>query len=353
MVAEPFEWSQYLSAPIDPSVVEDCRTRCVAAFREQRDNLTKCYRTFRPKRIACMGAGCLNDIPVDVFLRGGSRVSLIEWIPRIAELGFQRDLIRHENNKYACLVCELDACPEQVCQGFVKSQPRRSGVCDNFQLIDGPSCRCAGYTAGPSPQFVTADVTLGRAGEFARRMTAAALTCETAVQCFQKAIEVCQDCTAIREELPLQTGSMDLVTSSMVVSQFEHEPYGFFSKLLAGRYGDDLVQHEKELTPLMETLRTKLFEMLLDAHLSEIYRAVNKEHGKVYFSVELFSSLLQPEEDQYFLVQGMPQTLEKLRTLFLFDFTVVPLQRTYRRIKMGAQAFIIQSYVLTPITASR
>jgi hypothetical protein len=102
----------------------------------------------------------------------------------------------------------------------------------------------------------------------------------------------------------------------------------------------------------METLRTNLFELLMDAHLSEIYRVVNKEHGKVYFSVELFSSQPQPEKDQYFLVQGMPQVLEKLRTLFLFDFSVIPLQRAYRRTKMGAQSSIIQSYVLTPIPAS-
>jgi len=353
MVAELSEWSQYLSAPIDPQAVEDRRTQCDAAFRDQQDNLIKCYRTFKPKTIACMGAGCLTDIPVDVFLRGGSRVALIDWIPQITELGFQRDLVRRDGNKYACLVCEVETCPEQVCQGFAKSQSRRGGVCDNFRLSDNPSCcRCAGYKAGPSPLFLTAEVTQGRAGQFAQRMTAAALTCDTAAQCFQKAIDVCHDCAEIREELPLPTGSIDLVTSSMVVSQFEYEPYGFFSKLLARRYGADALLHDTALIPLMETLRTKLFELLMDAHLSEIYRVVNKDHGKVYFSVELFSSQPQLEKDQYFLVQGMPQVLEKLRTLFLFDFSVIPLQRAYRRTKMGAQSSIIQSYVLTPIPAS-
>lgn len=96
MVAELSEWSQYLSAPMAPQTVEDRRTQCDAAFRDQQDNLIKCYRTFKPKTIACMGSGCLTDIPVDVFLRGGSRVALIDWLPRITELGFQRDLVRRE-----------------------------------------------------------------------------------------------------------------------------------------------------------------------------------------------------------------------------------------------------------------
>ena len=352
MVTELSEWSQYLSAPLDPQTVEDRRTQCDTAFRDQQDNLVKCYRTFKPKTIACMGAGRLTDIPVDVFLRGGSQVTLIDWIPQITQLGFQRDLVRREGKKYACLVCEIETCPEQICQGFSKSQSCRGGVCDNFRLSNDPHCLCAGYQAGPSPRFVTAEVTQGRASQFAQRITAAALTCDTAAQCFQKAIEVCQDCADIREELPLPTGSIDLVTSSMVVSQFEYEPYGFFSKLLARRYGADALLHDITLIPLMETLRTKLFELLMDAHLSEIYRVVNKNHGKVYFSVELFSSQSQPEEEQYFLVQGMPQVFEKLRTLFLFDFSVIPLQRAYRRAKMGAQTSIIQSYVLTPIPAS-
>lgn len=353
MVAELSEWSQYLSAPMAPQTVEDRRTQCDAAFRDQQDNLIKCYRTFKPKTIACMGSGCLTDIPVDVFLRGGSRVALIDWLPRITELGFQRDLVRREGKKYACLVCEVETCPEQICQGFSKSQSRHGGVCDNFRLSNDSHCLCAGYQAGPSPRFVTAEVTQGRAGQFAQRMTAAAKTCDTVAQCFQKAIEICQDCADIHEELPLQTGSIDLVTSSMVVSQFEYEPYGFFSKLLARRYGADALLHDTALIPLMETLRTKLFELLMDAHLSELYRVVNKDHGKVYFSVELFSSQSQPQDDQYFLVQGMPQVLEKLRTLFLFDFSVIPLQRAYRRAKMGAQTSIIQSYVLTPISASQ
>lgn len=353
MVAELSEWSQYLNAPLDPRTMENRRTQCAAAFRDQQDNLIKCYRTFTPKTIACMGAGCLTDIPVDVFLRGDSRVTLIDWIPQITEIGFQRDLVRREGKKYACLVCEVETCPEQICQGFAKSQSRLGGVCDNFSLSDDPNCLCAGYQAGPSPRFVTAEVTQGRAGQFAQRMTAAAPTCDTAAQCFQKAIEICQDCADIHEELPLQTGSIDLVTSSMVVSQFEYEPYGFFSKLLARRYGADSLLHDTALIPLMETLRTKLFELLMDAHLSELYRVVNKDHGKVYFSVELFSSQSQPQEDQYFLVQGMPQVLEKLRTLFLFDFSVIPLQRAYRRTKVGDQTSIIQSYVLTPIPASQ
>jgi hypothetical protein len=196
---------------------------------------------------------------------------------------------------------------------------------------------------------VTADATLGRASEFAQRVPPLVQTCETVSQCFQKAIEVCRECTAIREELPFPTGSMDLVTSSMVVSQFEHEPYGYFSKLLARRYGAELVQQETQLLPLMERLRSDLLEMMLDAHIEEMYRVVNKERGTAYFSVELFSSLPEPESDRYFLVQQIPQALEKLRTYFTFDFTIIPPERVLRRAMMRTQSSIIQSFVLRPL----
>ena len=343
------EWSEYCNAQIDPHVVESYRTRCATAFRDQRDNLTKLYRAFKPKQIACMGAGFLNDIPINLFLRGGSHVALIDWVPRVSEHGFQRDLIRREGKQYTCLACELGSCPEDVCQKFTRTYSGHGKVCDNFQPVDGPSCQCASYAPGSEPRFVQADVTQGCASEFAQRVPPLGQTCKTASQCFSKAIEICHDCAAIREELPLPTGSMDLVTSSMVVSQFDHEPYGYFSKFLVHRYGDELAQQETTLIPLMQQLRSDLFEMMLDAHIREMYRLVNKESGMVYFSSELFSSMPEPEHDRYYPVQLIPQALEKLRNYFTFDSKIIPLEHALRRTRMDTQFSIIQSYVLRPL----
>ena len=133
----------------------------------------------------------------------------------------------------------------------------------------------------------------------------------------------------------------------MVVSQFDSEPYLYFSKLLKLEFGRERIfRKEKILLPLMEALRKTLFKIQLDGHVKELYRLVNKAQGNVYFSVELFRSL--PERDEFFLVHEMPYVLNILSNYFLFDFTLFPLESTLKRMEIGEGRSVIQSYLLTP-----
>lgn len=60
--------------------------------------------------------------------------------------------------------------------------------------------------------------------------------------------------------------------SSMVVSQFDHEPYAFFSKLVTLQFGSCLWAEEEQLRPLMEKLRSELFRLQVEGHVREIHR---------------------------------------------------------------------------------
>jgi hypothetical protein len=222
-----------------------------------------------------------------------------------------------------------------------------SRVCDNFSLVEGPRLRCAHYRPGVEPHFVTADVTCGRATRFARRAGRLVASSKTPQQCFRKALAECQHCVALQEEVAIPSGSLDLVTSSMVVSQFDHEPYTFFSKLLALHFGPRLLAEERQLLPLMGKLRAELFRVQIAGHVRELHRLVNKERGKVYFSVELFRSL--PASGTFFLVHEIPQAMAVLGQYFVFDFTAIPPERALRSIQTAAGTSIIQSYVLLPL----
>lgn len=95
--------------------------------------------------------------------------------------------------------------------------------------------------------FLEADVTLGRATAFARRVERWVGFSKTPAQAFRKAIDELSRCSTVNEKIAIPPDSLDLVTSSMVVSQFDHEPYTFFSKLLALQFGSRLLAEEARL----------------------------------------------------------------------------------------------------------
>ena len=348
MTQPTLDWESYLSVAQPDEMAAQCRRACAPVFKNQRDNLGRLHGVIGPKRVACLGAGCLNDIPVDEFLRRGSEVYLADWIPRISECGFQGDLIRREGETHTCFVCDVPCSPERFCAGFYKAEPQPGGVCDNFRLIEeGLRLGCASYRPGVQPHFLTADITLGRASGFAKRVTRLVASCHSPEKCFRRAIEVCRQCATLNEELLIPSDSIDMVTSSMVLSQFDHEPYGYFSKLLAQQFGARLLREERKLTPWMERLRTELFRIQAEGHVKEMYRLVNKKHGKVYFSVELFHAT--PDSEEFFLVREIPEAMTILQKYFAFDFKTLPYEQTLQKIVMPSGSSIIQSYVLTPL----
>jgi hypothetical protein len=140
----------------------------------------------------------------------------------------------------------------------------------------------------------------------------------------------------------------------MVVSQFDNEPYRYFSKLLELKFGrEQILRKEKILMPLMKELRAALFKIQVEGHVREIYRLLNKEHGKVYFSAELFCALPHaegpaPRVGDYFMVHQMPDALEILSQFFFFDFQLIPPETSLRNTQIGEGHSVVQCYALTP-----
>ncbi|MBZ5528019.1 MAG: hypothetical protein LAN71_08980 [Acidobacteriia bacterium] len=349
-------WELYIDgcrrAPDGDALISACRSACGDTFLHERENLTQLYRRFKPKEIGCLGSGCLNDVPVEVFLRGGSRVCLVDWIPGISEKSFAFGLIRPRDTGYACLLCNLPGGGAKFCKNF-KAPARSAHVCDNFCLLEGDPPRCTRYETGVQPRFLAGDATLGRATSFAAGAERIVASANSLTECFQSLLQECRRfCWTARQTLDIPDGKLDFVSSVMVMSQFEHEPYEFFSKLLVKRFGQEqILAQEESLRPLMEELRAELFRMQIDGHVREMYRLVNKKRGHVYFSVELFEK--HPERKDFFLAEGTPFMLETLGNYFFFDLEALPLDRTLRRVDVGKGHSVIQSYLLTPAPRPR
>ncbi len=302
----------------------------------------------RPQRIACLGSGYLNDIPLNDLVLTGGEVYLVDWISGISEEGFRGSLIQGANEEFSCFLCDERCDPGRYCSAFQHTAGPLAPVCDNFRLQEKPIPHCASYRHGVEPRFINADVTLGRASWFARRAKRVVHSSKSLEQSFKRAIRECARCSSVDEEIPIQSNSMDLVTSSMVISQFDYEPYAYFSNLLAERFSTKtLLSKEKRLRPLMESLRAELFSLQVQAHAKEMHRIVNKERGKVYFSVELFRTL--PQKQEYFLVHEMTRAIKILADYFHFDFQTIPPERALRKSKSGEGYSLVQCFLLTPV----
>lgn len=347
MEMPPLKWENYLNILHGPDDIDRCRQLSAPLFNDQKKLMSHLYSSLKPGRIGCLGSGCLNDIPVNQFIRGGSVVYLIDWIPGISESGFQADLIRQEGSNPSCLFCTLERDPRIFCTSFQKENRSQKPVCDNFIPSPGSTVRCESYRPGNEPCFLSQDITSGRATAFARRIGLLVKTSKTPQQAFRKAMQEAGRCQAVDEKIPVKDHSLDLVTSSMVASQFDHEPYGFFSKLLLQTFDLKVLKKEEEsLILMMEELRSEFFQIQIEGHVKELYRLVEKKEGRVYFSVELFHSL--PEGEALFLVQEIPKAMEMLGRYFFFDFQWISPDQTLRKIENGNQVSIIMSFLLRP-----
>ena len=335
-------WEEYLHARLGPERISDCRMACGPALLDQREQLGELFRLYRPNRIACLGSGILNDIPIGDFILGGSEVFLVDWIGGVSETGFASSLIQRDGGKTSCLVCDQRCTPGNFCAAFRGPVHLPDEVCDNFRLIEKPYLHCASYSPSVEPHFLTDDITQGRASAFAKRAE------KSPEQAFVRMIGECRRCEIAKVEIGLESDSVDLVTSSMVVSQFDAEPYGFFSRLLERRFDPrEIMRREEKIQPLMKRLRGELFRIQIEGHAQELHRIVKKKGGRVYFSVELFRSL--PQGADYFLVHEITRALEVLGGFFHFDFSTVPPERALRSLPMGEGNSIVQCYLLTPI----
>ena len=340
------EWDSYLRAPVSTASFLEYRKKVGAAFNLHASSITALLRKLEPQCVVCLGAGYLLDIPLETLLESASKSVLVDWIPGVSIQGFAGSVIRGQGG-FRCLLCKFNH-PENFCGAFEGPLASTANVCEAFRAVEDPGLRCSNYLPGPEPRFMVHDVTMGRATEFATRAFKFISSCNTPEQAFHKAINACRRASHTRDRIPVGNGSVDLVTSSMVASQFDSEPYTYFSRLLERKFGSEyLLAQEEKLSPLMNELRGDLFRIQMDGHADEIYRLVNKDHGRAYFSVELFRTLPK-EEDGYFLVHEIPAVFQALSRYFYFDFETISPAETLRSAPMGKGTSIVQCYVLAP-----
>lgn len=343
------KWGDYLSAPLSPEQFSRSRGTYHRPMSVHRALMERLARQYHPSRIACLGSGFLNDIPIAAFIQEAEMLYLVDWIPGITRDGFAGSIIDSRDERLRCLLCDEKNSPETYCEAFRPPIRKPNQVCANFEPVPGMEHLCGNYVPGAQPNFLEADITLGRASGFARRSESVVAKGKTLRQVFQRALAEGKRCARIEEEMDIPADSIDLVTASMVVSQFDHEPYGYFAGLLAERFGmGRVLEHEEQLRPMVEQLRSLLFQIQAEGLVREMYRIVNKTQGRVFFSVEFFRSV--NGEDRFFLVHEIPRAMETIAEYFQFEFQSIPLEETITTFSQNEGTSIVQNFVLRPIT---
>jgi hypothetical protein len=339
------KWDSYVRAALGADLLDECASAYEPAFEHHRTLLRRLLRDLTPRRVAVLGAGYLNDLPFAEMLEGSRELYLVDWIPGISAEGVRSRIVQREGDAFRCLACSERHGGSALCGGF--REPVADGVCSNFDTTPTRRLRCASYMPGRQPRFVIEDVTRGRARAFARRLDAIVAASTTPTAAFRSAIREAARIARVNFDLPIESRSIDLVVSSMVISQFDNEPWRYFSLNLEERFGRDRLRaEERQLHPLAEQLRTVLFQMQIDGHAREISRLLTTD-GRAFVSLELFRSL-PDSEHAFFAVDFVPAVIDVLSQRFAFEFEHLHVEDVLHEIAMGDARSVVQSYVLAP-----
>jgi hypothetical protein len=338
-------WDTYLSCPPDDQRLNGGLALCRRAFTEHRAIISRMIGRFHPRSIAVLGSGYLSDIPLSDLIAHTNKVYLVDWIEGGARIGLSRSIVSGKDNHFDCLFCQVRT-GRKYCRNYI-GECHEKGVCSAFKLVEQPALTCGNYDPADDPVFIRADITGGVASRFAEAVEKIVAAAHTPKEALIKAIKRINSIKY--NNIPLMDDSIDLVTSSMVVSQFDAEPYAFFAQLLMKRFGfDELRKHEAKLKPLVEQLRTRLFVMQVDAHVRELYRILKKDgSARAYLSSELLRSYPGGEE-QYFLVQDVVKALEVVDRYFAFELDELLGDQLLSKVALGDGVSVNQNYVLVP-----
>ena len=343
------EWERYLQVPDEAEAFRSCRCRCQAAFSAQRENIRRLFEAISPQSVCCLGAGVLNDIPYELLVSAGVDFYLVDRLPNSIEHGISQSIVNHlDNSLTACLYCnEGISCPEQFCKHFEltnRTSESSPSVCDRFIPSEDEPLRCLAFEKGTRPTVYYEDVTGGFATEFGKRITKELRGVKSWKEAFSKGEGLAKRLrTQHQHRLDIPDHSIELVSSSMVVSQFEHEPYDFFSRQAAKKLGPPETREEQTLQPAMERLRDLLFRNQLERHCEEIRRFLSPG-GRCYMSFEMFHET--PGANNWFVAHAMGSAFEVLGKYFLFDFDIISQQETLTRFQTAGAASLVFSFVL-------
>lgn len=338
-------WNSYLSPGIDDSTVQDEFNSYKQGFSHHRETIAQMIDMLAPDRIVILGSGFLNDVPVSDIVPKSRDVYFVDWIENISQLGMSRSIIhRDDEGHFNCLFCS-NCTGSEYCSNF-SGVIAGKNVCSEFQAAEESFAICKNYQPANQPKFIKADITAGVGRSFSEKIEKRLNKCKTVKEAILKASAITDNFDY--QAIPVETDSVELATSSMVLSQFDFEPYSYFTNLLTNCFGlEEIKRHESKLAPLLETLRDKLFITQVESHIKEMYRIIKKDlKPRIYLSAELFHS--HPSIDQYFLVHHMPKALEIISKYFYFDFNQPFPDNALIKSPVGEAWSVTQCYLLTP-----
>ncbi len=340
-------WEDYLTRPDAASAHRDCHLRFRRAFASQRDCIRRIFETTRPRVVACLGAGVLNDLPYRTFIESGAVVHLVDWLPGVVESGVAHSIIRHtESGPAQCVYC---LCPEAdaraYCRNYRKSRTSAREVCDRFAPNAREPATCRAFHKGDLPFIYRQDVTGGYASAFGRGVRGEVRAVTSWRQALRRAGALANRVKRQRTIMDIADASVDLVTSSMVVSQFEHEPYGYFSKQAAAVLGPPSPGEENRLSPAMEALRSTLLANQIERHLDEIERIL-APGGHCFMAFEMFH--VDDGTGRWFLVREMHGALAAIAGRFDFNFDILPQSDSVALFETPGGRSVVHRFVLEP-----
>jgi hypothetical protein len=337
-------WDQYLTVPDAERRYGICRDSGETAYAPLRETITRLIDRIMPETAACLGAGVLNDIPYDALVARCQTLYLVDWLPGIVDSGIARAIVsRAADGACVCAYCSVGRFDKAYyCTRYRPSHDPGRQVCGSFSAADAwPAC--ASFERGTWPHVLAQDITGGYASSFARQISESVDRFGSWREAFRQADRVAQRAVHGRQPIEIPDSSVDLVISSMVVSQFEHEPYGFFSALSARRLGPVDNVLASRLRGPMEQLRNRLLTAQIERHCDEIRRILAAD-GACFIAFELFH--IDPDSRRWFLVAEMQKALGILARHFDFDFDVLPARESVLRVIARDAPSIVQCLVL-------
>jgi hypothetical protein len=343
-------WDDYLTAAGTPEAYRLCRRERGDAFGPLREVLRRLIGTSRPRIVACLGAGVLNDIPYRALVRSGATIHLVDWLPGAVESGIADSVVRVGGgaDKPECVYCDLgDEKAWAYCRNFQLPRDPTKGTCARFASPPDGSPACEAFEKGELPYVHREDVTGGFASAFARGVSGELGETGSWRQALGRANALAKRVRRHRTSLSVPERSADLVISTMVLSQFEHEPYNYFAQQAAARLGRPTPGEERRLKPALEGLRSLLLSTQIERHCDEIERIL-APGGVCFVSFETFH--FDPDLGRWFLVKEMHDAVAFLAQRFRFDFDLLGEGGGVVRYASGERRSIVNCFVLTRAT---
>ena len=338
-------WEDYIAHPRSADAYRACGMRSREGYGGLRAVIARLLTELEPSSVACLGAGVLNDIPYAELVASGAAIHLVDWLPGIVDAGIRQSIIRTgAGGDPGCAYCVLakdDAW--SYCQSYRSTANGAAGVCDEFSPMSKGESGCAAFQRGTRPNVLCRDATNGYASAFARLVPESIKDAKTWKQALGGARSAAKRARRHHTALDIPDASVDLVTSSMLISQFDREPYTYFARQTATRLGEPSDRDERLLSRTLDALRCELFTTQVERHCDEIRRILAPD-GYCLVAFELFQ--YDRADQTWFLVRETHAALEILQARFAFDFDVLPTHDAIVRVELGSGPSQVHCFVL-------